>query len=65
MADLVSISYGVCLTVVVLFGIGALILAKLRNKRHAQTQEFFLTARKSVNEFTIAWSFYATGVGAW
>ncbi|KAF9307470.1 hypothetical protein BGZ74_000029 [Mortierella antarctica] len=63
--SLASITYGVSIATVVLFGLFALILSHRRQKHHQDTTEFFLTARKSVPESTIAWSFFASGVGAW
>ncbi|KAF9928962.1 hypothetical protein FBU30_002018 [Linnemannia zychae] len=63
--SLVSVTYGLSITTVVLFGLGALILAHRRQKYKKDNTEFFLTARHSVPEHTIAWSFYASGVGAW
>lgn len=63
--SLVSVTYGLSIVTVVLFGLGALFLAHRRQKVQKDTTEFFLTARRSVPERTIAWSFYASGVGAW
>ncbi|KAG0340422.1 hypothetical protein BG000_011981 [Podila horticola] len=63
--SLASITYGVSIATVVLFGLVALTLSHRRQKHHQDTTEFFLTARKSVPERTIAWSFFASGVGAW
>ncbi|KAG0196168.1 hypothetical protein BGX28_010497 [Mortierella sp. GBA30] len=63
--SLVSVSCGLSITTVVLFGVGALFLANRRQSVQNDTTEFFLTARRSVPEKTIAWSFYASGVGAW
>ncbi|KAF9116696.1 hypothetical protein BGX27_000078 [Mortierella sp. AM989] len=63
--SLVSVTYGLSVTTVVLFGLGALLLAHRRQKIRKDDTEFFLTARHSVPERTIAWSFYASGVGAW
>ncbi|KAG0031895.1 hypothetical protein BGZ81_000325 [Podila clonocystis] len=63
--SLASITYGVSIATVVLFGLIALTLSHRRHKHHQDTTEFFLTARKSVPERTIAWSFFASGVGAW
>ncbi|KAF9199679.1 hypothetical protein BGZ49_010180 [Haplosporangium sp. Z 27] len=63
--SLVSVTYGLSITTVVLFGLGALFLAHRRQRFQNDTTEFFLTARRSVPEHTIAWSFYASGVGAW
>ncbi|KAG0213053.1 hypothetical protein BGX33_003185, partial [Mortierella sp. NVP41] len=62
--SLVSVTYGLSITTVVLFGLVAMILAHRRQKIKKDTTEFFLTARRSVPERTIAWSFYASGVGA-
>ncbi|KAF9186745.1 hypothetical protein BGZ51_001770 [Haplosporangium sp. Z 767] len=63
--SLVSVTYGLSITTIVLFGVIALFLAHRRQKVKKDTTEFFLTARRSVPERTIAWSFYASGVGAW
>ncbi|KAF9293313.1 hypothetical protein BGZ88_005533 [Linnemannia elongata] len=63
--SLVSVTYGLSITTIVLFGLVAMILAHRRQKVQKDTTEFFLTARRSVPERTIAWSFYASGVGAW
>ncbi|KAG0048855.1 hypothetical protein BGZ83_006253 [Gryganskiella cystojenkinii] len=63
--SLVSVTYGLSITTVVVFGLGALFLAHRRQAVQKDTTEFFLTARRSVPERTIAWSFYASGVGAW
>ncbi|KAF9988184.1 hypothetical protein BGZ75_009881 [Mortierella antarctica] len=63
--SLVSVAYGLSIATVVLFGLGALVLAHRRQSIQKDTTEFFLTARHSVPEKTIAWSFYASGVGAW
>ncbi|KAF9580260.1 hypothetical protein BGW38_003165 [Lunasporangiospora selenospora] len=65
--SLLSVTYGLSITTIVLFGVGALIFARYRQRRfkHEDTTEFFLTARRSVQGYTIAWSFYASGVGAW
>jgi SSS family solute:Na+ symporter len=65
MVDLQPLAYGLSITVVVLFGIGAIILTRRRQNVMKHDTEFFLTARKSVSEFTVAWSFYSSGVGAW
>ncbi|KAF9926486.1 hypothetical protein FBU30_003957 [Linnemannia zychae] len=65
MSSLASITYGLSVTTIVLFGIIALILARRRQRIKKDDTEFFLTARKSVPLKTIAWSFYAQGVGAW
>ncbi|GJJ73374.1 hypothetical protein EMPS_05732 [Entomortierella parvispora] len=63
--SLISVTYGLSITTVILFGLGALFLAHRRQSVQKDTTEFFLTARRSVPERTIAWSFYASGVGAW
>ncbi|KAF9105181.1 hypothetical protein BGX27_009777 [Mortierella sp. AM989] len=63
--SLVSITYGLSVTTIILFGIGALILARRRHNIKPDDTEFFLTARNSIPLRTIAWSFYASGVGAW
>ncbi|KAF9438700.1 hypothetical protein BGZ76_005645 [Entomortierella beljakovae] len=63
--SLVSVTYGLSVTTVVLFGLGALYLARRRQQIKPDDTEFFLTARHSVPLKTIAWSFYASGVGAW
>lgn len=67
MALLEAVSYPVSVAVVILFGIFALIYAFMREKRqgHADSPEFFLTARGSISMFTIAWSFYAGAMGSW
>ncbi|KAG0248227.1 hypothetical protein BG011_000327 [Mortierella polycephala] len=63
--SLVSVTYGLAVTTIVAFGIAALIMAHQRQRIKKDDTEFFLTARHSVPERTIAWSFYASGVGAW
>ncbi|KAF9354232.1 hypothetical protein BGX34_011149 [Mortierella sp. NVP85] len=63
--SLVSVTYGLAITTIVVFGVGALVLARRRQRIKKDDTEFFLTARHSVPERTIAWSFYASGVGAW
>ncbi|KAF9342768.1 hypothetical protein BGX26_006878, partial [Mortierella sp. AD094] len=63
--SLQSVTYGLSVTTVVLFGLGALYLARRRQRVKKDDTEFFLTARHSVPLRTIAWSFYAQGVGAW
>ncbi|KAG0233160.1 hypothetical protein B0O80DRAFT_4007 [Mortierella sp. GBAus27b] len=63
--SLVSVTYGLAVATIVGFGLGALILARRRQRVQKDDTEFFLTARHSVPEKTIAWSFYASGVGAW
>ncbi|KAG0300212.1 hypothetical protein BGZ98_009363 [Dissophora globulifera] len=63
--SLLSVSYGLAITLIVLFGVGALFLARRRQRIQKDDTEFFLTARHSVPLATIAWSFYAQGVGAW
>lgn len=63
--SLVSVTYGLAITTIVLFGLGALYMARARQRVQKDDTEFFLTARRSVPERTIAWSFYASGVGAW
>ncbi|KAG0212480.1 hypothetical protein BGX28_006247 [Mortierella sp. GBA30] len=63
--SLVSVTYGLSVATIVLFGVGALFLARRRQQIKKDDTEFFLTARHSVPERTIAWSFYASGVGAW
>lgn len=65
MADLTSISYGVCMTIIVLFGIFALIFAVRRRRIQKDTTEFFLTARGSAPEQIIAGSLYSSTMGAW
>lgn len=65
MADLESVSYGVCLAIIVLFGAFALLLTRLRWRDNNDTTEFFLTARHSVPEFIVAGSFYTSAMGAW
>ncbi|KAF9919179.1 hypothetical protein BX616_000032 [Lobosporangium transversale] len=61
----VSVAYGLSVATIVAFGVGALFLARRRQRFKKDDTEFFLTARHSVPEKTIAWSFYASGVGAW
>ncbi|KAF9957585.1 hypothetical protein BGZ70_009472 [Mortierella alpina] len=63
--SLVSVTYGLSVATIVLFGVGALYMARRRQRVKKDDTEFFLTARHSVPERTIAWSFYASGVGAW
>ncbi|GJJ71239.1 hypothetical protein EMPS_03589 [Entomortierella parvispora] len=63
--SLESVTYGLAITTIVLFGLGALYMARARQRVQQDDTEFFLTARHSVPESTIAWSFYASGVGAW
>lgn len=63
--SLASVTYGLSITTIVLFGVIALFLARRRQRVKKDDTEFFLTARKSVPLRTIAWSFYAQGVGAW
>ncbi|KAG0081408.1 hypothetical protein BGZ93_006462 [Podila epicladia] len=63
--SLVSVTYGLSIATIVLFGVGALFIARRRLREKQDDTEFFLTARHSVPERTIAWSFYAAGVGAW
>ncbi|KAJ3128640.1 hypothetical protein HK098_003847 [Nowakowskiella sp. JEL0407] len=65
MADLLTINYAVAISVVVLFGIIALILSVTLGKRHPDTLDFFLTARGSLPAIVIAFSFYASSMGAW
>ncbi|KAF9174527.1 hypothetical protein BGX21_000899 [Mortierella sp. AD011] len=63
--SLESVTYGLSVTTIVLFGLSALFLARRRQRVKQDDTEFFLTARHSVPLRTIAWSFYAQGVGAW
>ncbi|KAF9110216.1 hypothetical protein BGX27_006634 [Mortierella sp. AM989] len=63
--SLASVTYGLAVTTIVLFGLGALFMARRRQRVKQDDTEFFLTARHSVPFKTIAWSFYASGVGAW
>lgn len=63
--SLASVTYGLSIATIVLFGIIALFLARRRQRVKKDDTEFFLTARNSVPLRTIAWSFYAQGVGAW
>lgn len=63
--SLASVTYGLSITTIVLFGVVALFLARRRQRVKKDDTEFFLTARNSVPLRTIAWSFYAQGVGAW
>ncbi|KAF9401706.1 hypothetical protein BGX21_000901 [Mortierella sp. AD011] len=63
--SLVSITYGLAVSTIVFFGLTALYLAHRRHMIKEDDTEFFLTARHSVPLRTIAWSFYASGVGAW
>ncbi|KAI8599246.1 hypothetical protein EDD21DRAFT_416980 [Dissophora ornata] len=63
--SLLSVTYGLAITTIVVFGVGALFLARRKMRFKQDDTEFFLTARHSVPERTIAWSFYAQGVGAW
>ncbi|KAF9963972.1 hypothetical protein BGZ65_003226 [Modicella reniformis] len=63
--SLVSVTYGLAITTIVAFGVGALFLARRQQGIREDDTEFFLTARHSIPERTIAWSFFASGVGAW
>ncbi|KAF9583095.1 hypothetical protein BGW38_010263 [Lunasporangiospora selenospora] len=63
--SLTSIAYGLSVTTIVVFGLFALFLSRRRQRVKKDDTEFFLTARHSVPERTIAWSFFASGVGAW
>lgn len=63
--SLASVTYGLSIATIVLFGVVALFLARRRQRVKKDDTEFFLTARNSVPLRTIAWSFYAQGVGAW
>ncbi|KAF9205236.1 hypothetical protein BGZ49_004306 [Haplosporangium sp. Z 27] len=63
--SLVYVTYGLSVATIILFGLGALYLAHRRLSIKKDDTEFFLTARHSVPLRTIAWSFYASGVGAW
>lgn len=67
MADaLVWATYVVASVVVVAFGASACLVAFWRHRTVGpDTTEFFLTARKSVGTFRIAWSFYAAAMGSW
>ena len=50
----------------VAFGASACLVAFWRHRTVGpDTTEFFLTARKSVGTFRIAWSFYAAAMGSW
>jgi hypothetical protein len=65
-SELVWITYVVAAVVVFLFGAAACLVAFVRHRTHGpDTTEFFLTARKSVGTFRIAWSFYAAAMGSW
>ncbi|KAF9431302.1 hypothetical protein BGZ94_000009 [Podila epigama] len=63
--SLASLTYGLSIATILLFGVVALVLARRRQRVKKDDTEFFLTARHSVPERTIAWSFYAGGVGSW
>eukprot|EP00271_Cylindrocystis_brebissonii_P017895 TRINITY_DN4869_c0_g1_i1.p1 TRINITY_DN4869_c0_g1~~TRINITY_DN4869_c0_g1_i1.p1 ORF type:complete len:561 (+),score=86.00 TRINITY_DN4869_c0_g1_i1:264-1946(+) len=67
MGELENVAYPVAVAVVLLFGAAACVYAVLRQRKqgHADTPEFFLTARGSVSLFTVAWSFYAGAMGSW
>lgn len=57
MASLEAVAYPLGVVVVVAFGLFALIFSiwRQRSQGASDSPEFFLTARKSVNTFTIAW----------
>ncbi|KAF9205235.1 hypothetical protein BGZ49_004305 [Haplosporangium sp. Z 27] len=63
--SLESVTYGLSVTTIVLFGAIALFLSRRRQRVMKDDTEFFLTARHSVPLKTIAWSFFASNVGAW
>ena len=62
-------SWTCCVTAVVGFAIYSVIFTAFERRRapagKKQTTEDFVTARKTANLSQIAWSFYATSVGAW
>ncbi|KAF9160190.1 hypothetical protein DFQ26_005788 [Actinomortierella ambigua] len=65
MANVVALAYGLGVTMIVAFGITALILTRRVAKDKLQDSEWFLTARRSVGPSIIAFSFMSSGLGAW
>eukprot|EP00842_Homolaphlyctis_polyrhiza_P004622 jgi/Hompol1/5160/HPOL_004187-RA len=60
-----SIVIPLCITVVIVFGIAALLLSYLRfHSGVKDSTEFFLTARNSQGTLRVAWSLMCTAVGA-
>ncbi|KAG0235152.1 hypothetical protein BGW41_000903 [Actinomortierella wolfii] len=65
MADVVALAYGLGVTMIVAFGVIALILTKRVAKDKLNDSEWFLTARGSVGPLVIGFSFMSSGLGAW
>ncbi|GLC41104.1 hypothetical protein PLESTB_001792000 [Pleodorina starrii] len=63
----VVISYVTCIFAQVCFALYAVVRYTLRliTKHRDQTAEEFITARGTQNRWRIAWSFFASAVGAW
>ncbi len=61
----IILCYTLSITLLVGFAAFALVLAWRHNRRSKGTTEEFLTARSSASMLRIAWSFYASAVGAW
>ena len=64
MDQLTAVTLGVCIPVIIIFGIIALWISKSKEIKD-QSLEFFLAAKNSQSTSRIAWSFYAASVGAW
>lgn len=64
----IAIAYGVCVPIIVFFGIYAVIMfhvwARKSHKRDMNTDEFY-TARASQGFWRITWAFFACSVGSW
>jgi hypothetical protein len=67
-----TLAIGVCIAVVICFGLWALYLSFLNHRVHKSADvsndedvDFFITARNSQSASTIGWSLYAASVGAW
>ncbi|KAI8590102.1 hypothetical protein BDZ88DRAFT_461151 [Geranomyces variabilis] len=68
MASLKVLALSLSIVAVVLFGVLALVVARIRKNKNIaedQTTEFFLTARKSAPLWRIGWSFFASATGSW
>ncbi|KAG2437853.1 hypothetical protein HXX76_005471 [Chlamydomonas incerta] len=61
------ISYVTCIFAQVMFALYALVRCTiyLRRQHHDQTAEQFITGRGTAGRWRIAWSFFASAVGAW
>ncbi|KAI8817845.1 uncharacterized protein EV422DRAFT_540176 [Fimicolochytrium jonesii] len=68
MATVKELALPLSIIAVLLFGILALVIARRKQRFQEDRQdstEFFLTAKRSIPTFQIAWSFFAGATGSW